>query len=484
MPGQIARVAAIPYNVGQHRAKQQLKVALTTRSNESKLRRLEQVLASNILDRKDPFNNDLTKLAAGEISELKLRLSNVDDLFNIVVNETCKVEKASKGRAPLEPDAGEEASRSPRANRTCVNGCGRKPFKNHPTCCTHCKGKEGPHANACGETAAKAGQGDFSWIRTANAEEDRAARREVSALTERAILCRGYTMGTAKVKLAQVENMLNGTRLISPSKGSWPEAEEAVDVPTERPACTTEIRIAKAVVFQEAIKATLEGKRVVAVNAASAFHMGGGFKTGGRHALEEAMCVQSTLYTSLVQGARLAEEAGVTVPDWARPSQKTSGADWLEHVPDDGVVLSPFVEVFRGGTNDGYPFEDAAVKLEAVVSVAMPNCNDTMSDSPVDAHPDPEEYKAQLKRKWRAVFTAASQYTEGDTLVVPDAGCGVFDNPPDQVGAAFGEVLCEEFPTSFKEIIIAFPGGRKGEAFAQQVQAVLESMTRTPEAPE
>ena len=34
----------------------------------------------------------------------------------------------------------------------------------------------------------------------------------------------------------------------------------------------------------------LHGKRVVAVNAASAYHAGGGFQTGGRHALEEAMC--------------------------------------------------------------------------------------------------------------------------------------------------------------------------------------------------
>ena len=29
---------------------------------------------------------------------------------------------------------------------------------------------------------------------------------------------------------------------------------------------------------------------MVAVNAASAYHAGGGFQTGGRHALEEAMC--------------------------------------------------------------------------------------------------------------------------------------------------------------------------------------------------
>lgn len=36
---------------------------------------------------------------------------------------------------------------------TCVNGCGRKPFKTYPTCCTHCKGPHGPHAHSCDSAA-------------------------------------------------------------------------------------------------------------------------------------------------------------------------------------------------------------------------------------------------------------------------------------------------------------------------------------------
>ena len=49
----------------------------------------------------------------------------------------------------------------------------------------------------------------------------------------------------------------------------------------------------------------------MAVNAASAYHAGGGFVTGGRHALEEAMCVQSSLYESLEKGIGLAEDAKI-----------------------------------------------------------------------------------------------------------------------------------------------------------------------------
>eukprot|EP00929_Paragymnodinium_shiwhaense_P096251 TRINITY_DN5778_c0_g1_i1.p1 TRINITY_DN5778_c0_g1~~TRINITY_DN5778_c0_g1_i1.p1 ORF type:complete len:150 (+),score=35.32 TRINITY_DN5778_c0_g1_i1:131-580(+) len=31
----------------------------------------------------------------------------------------------------------------------CKNGCGRAPFQGHTTCCTHCRGKDGPHAKDC-----------------------------------------------------------------------------------------------------------------------------------------------------------------------------------------------------------------------------------------------------------------------------------------------------------------------------------------------
>jgi len=350
-------------------------------------------------------------------------------------------------------------------------------------------------AQESGGYPTKVGKVDYSWLRMANDEEERAARREVSLITERAIECRGYIMGPNKVDLVHVERMLAGTQMIAPTKGNWPkeEAEESkeeaqvskeeapqvpaddAEVPAEEPPSKVQIRIQKGIVFEEATKVAREGgKNVVAVNAASSYHTGGGFKTGGRHALEEAMCVQSTLYPSLLSAARLAEQANVVAPDWVRPAQKVSGASWLQHIPDDGVVLSPYVEIFRGGTNDGYPFEEAAVMLEGVVSVAMPNCNQRMSDSPVDAHPDPDEYKAQLRRKWRAVFTAASRYTQADTLVVPDAGCGVFRNPPDQVGIAFGEVLREEFSGCFKEVIITYPGGRNGDTFAEFAQATFE----------
>mmetsp|Transcript_26658 Transcript_26658/g.46984 ORF Transcript_26658/g.46984 Transcript_26658/m.46984 type:complete len:196 (-) Transcript_26658:79-666(-) len=186
------------------------------------------------------------------------------------------------------------------------------------------------------------------------------------------------------------------------------------------------------------------------------------------------MCIQSTLYASLAQGMKMAEKMNIKAPAWVQPAKRPKdGTEWEAHLPDDGALLSPNVEVFRAGTNTGYAFQDNAVRLEAVVSVAMPNKNTKMSDSPVDAHPDAEMYQKQLMTKWRAVLTAAASCADANYLVVPDAGCGVFYNKPEDVGVCLAKVLKEEFAGRFEGVVIAFPGGKAGEAFASSALGVF-----------
>ena len=301
-------------------------------------------------------------------------------------------------------------------------------------------------------------EGGFAWIRKANAGNDREARREISAATRKVVQEKSYQLGETLVQLHHVDEMIKGTKLLSPSLGSWP------DVPATGKA-KTELVVERGTVLDVAVKEAQAGKHVVAVNAASAYHAGGGFLSGGRHALEEAMCVQSSLYESLERGMSLAEEAKIQAPSWARPPKKKDGSAWESHLPDDGVLLSPKVEVFRDGTNDGYTFRDKVTVLTGIVSVAMPNCNDKMADSPVDANPDLEGYKKQLTQKWFAVLTAAASCSEATSLVVPDAGCGVFYNPPEAVGESLGKAL-QEFRGRFERVLLAFPGGKAGETFA------------------
>ena len=68
-----------------------------------------------------------------------------------------------------------------------------------------------------------------------------------------------------------------------------------------------------------------------------------------------------------------------------RPTQD-DGSKHKPYLPDNGVVLSPSVEVFRQGTAEGYSFFlDGPKTLDGIVSVAMPNLNSGVSDAPIDA---------------------------------------------------------------------------------------------------
>ena len=47
--------------------------------------------------------------------------------------------------------------------------------------------------------------------------------------------------------------------------------------------------------------------------------------------------------------------------------------------------------------------------------------------------------------------------------MLPDAGCGVFGNAPEAVGAALGQALRQ----CGRAVVIASPGGKAGESFYQ-----------------
>jgi len=108
----------------------------------------------------------------------------------------------------------------------------------------------------------------------------------------------------------------------------------------------------------------------------------------------------------------------------------------------DGCIVSPFVEVFREGSNDGYGFLPSPVKLQGVCSVAMFNMNPRVSDSPLDAPRDFKTYCRQAKMKFRSVVMSAVELG-AEVLVCPDVGCGVFGNDPEVLGTMLGQVLRE-----------------------------------------
>merc|ERR1712048_1297648 len=101
-----------------------------------------------------------------------------------------------------------------------------------------------------------------------------------------------------------------------------------------------------------------KSRKVALVNAASAYTVGGGFVEGGRHALEESLCAQTTLYFSL----RRASEIAATQND-GHGLQDANGL--TIHVPENGCVVSPDTILSRHGTDSGYAPLRGSVRLAA-----------------------------------------------------------------------------------------------------------------------
>eukprot|EP00435_Cladocopium_sp_Y103_P063350 s237_g24.t4 len=260
-----------------------------------------------------------------------------------------------------------------------------------------------------------------------------AAKPQAPSLGEEICKAGGYQFGDEPVGLNHVQSMLEGTRIVWRADAPPSASAEATAAERHRhysfgssdlrdSICETAGRLAK------------NGYHVIAVNAASAYHAGGGFQTGGRHALEESICMRSTLFESLEKAETLAKEQQVTAPSRCDPP-RFEGREWTCHIPETGCIVSPDVEVFRGCTDDGYPFYSARqVAKMTIISVAMPNRNAEVRDAPMDAPEGEEARQTLILQKFRTLLWSAYsdlvQRGQGKkaALVIPDVGCGVYGN--------------------------------------------------------
>eukprot|EP00930_Biecheleria_cincta_P011443 TRINITY_DN11425_c0_g2_i3.p1 TRINITY_DN11425_c0_g2~~TRINITY_DN11425_c0_g2_i3.p1 ORF type:complete len:521 (+),score=71.42 TRINITY_DN11425_c0_g2_i3:97-1659(+) len=277
--------------------------------------------------------------------------------------------------------------------------------------------------------------GCYTWIRKLNRPEDRSQRYEGAQQTLKACKAAGFLLDGCRVMLRHIPRMCSLTRLVRADKLQHMGSS----------GCALSVQHhSSGLLMDVALSRVRAGFDVVIVNAASAYHTGGGFTTGGRHALEESICMQSTLYQSLLNAKQQACRRGMASPSCCMPPLDSSGKPWQSYIPQDGCIVSPSVEVFRAGTNEGYAFADRVQTLAAVVSVAMPNTTVGLHDAPVDVPADLSEYSALLVHKFLAVLQAAWEVLHKspcNALVVPDLGCGIYGNEPSQVGHALGEAL-------------------------------------------
>jgi len=297
--------------------------------------------------------------------------------------------------------------------------------------------------------------GKYAWIRKSSQDSDREVRKLAAELTRQICKDAAYKFDGGPVELSCVQSMKDGARLVwqageprSPASSDQESAWHSADVGS---------------LLETAGRLASQGYHVIAVNAASAYHLGGGFLTGGRHALEESICMRSTLFESLLQAETLAKEQEVTAPDNCRPPKSHDGHDWKCHIPPTGCIVSPDVEIFRGATDEGYPFYTAEeVRKMTIISVAMPNRNDKVKDAPVDAPAEDELRQKLILQKLQSLLWAAQSDLEqrGDgklgALVIPDVGCGVYGNSHEEVGALLNKAMLD-YKNVFAEIHIAGP---------------------------
>jgi hypothetical protein len=114
--------------------------------------------------------------------------------------------------------------------------------------------------------------------------------------------------------------------------------------------------------------------------------------------------------------------------------------------------MSPSVEIFRGNSDQGYMCtHKEPTQVASVISIAMYNKNHRMNDAPCDAPRDEKEYEEGLRKKFTAMAHGAA-FSGADAIIIPDVGCGVFQNDPKIVGRICGEVLFN-YNTRFRRAV-------------------------------
>ena len=288
--------------------------------------------------------------------------------------------------------------------------------------------------------------GNFDWIRNKNGTSDRLERLGCFINTAHALAGGGYSLPSGEAVPLDSRTTAQSTEVVDAAAFLAGQPGRGVK----------SLRHDDLTVMEVAMKMQASGKATVAVNAASAYQVGGGVMSGGRHALEEAMCTTSTLLPSLQK------------VQWQDRRSTSHAHEHLhQHIPVTSCIMSPQVQIFRDTSARGYAFQERPTTLAGVCSIAMFNMNSRVADSPLDAPHDFAEYCHQVKDKFRATL-ACLQKLKASVLVCPDVGCGVFENDPEVVGCLLGEAILE-YPGDL-EVVTTGKG-----AFFRALKATVEA---------
>ena len=166
----------------------------------------------------------------------------------------------------------------------------------------------------------------------------------------------------------------------------------------------------------------------IVLNFASATRAGGGYTTGA-NAQEEALCRQSTLFSSI--SSRKASE----MYNFNRQNPTPAYSDYM--------LISPCVEVFRDVRMNflSKPFKTA------VITSPAPNLSRNRASFTRDS------LHKTMTDKIRKLLTAAA-YHGFHSITLGAWGCGVFGHNPADMAAYFREVLIDENYCEFFDSVV------------------------------
>lgn len=258
--------------------------------------------------------------------------------------------------------------------------------------------------------------------------------RQVAEENERLIKRGTYEAGEKTFSLSPLSR-LQEARIFSP------EALDRLAEETERSEACRQGRIS--VVKGD----TMDHAGTGVLNFANAFTPGGGYLYGAS-SQEEALCRESTLYTSL---------AGPMAAPFYEENRRAGSIYGSE-----SMVFSPQVEIFRKSAEKDYaPF--GPPKTTSVITAAAIDLRGPAAEKPAALIRSIME-----KRILRLLSLFAA--TGCHSITLGAWGCGVFLHNPQDVAREFHEILVERnFRRHFDHITFAIYGSRENfEAFEHQ----------------
>ncbi|MFE9021095.1 TIGR02452 family protein [Streptomyces sp. NPDC007808] len=267
--------------------------------------------------------------------------------------------------------------------------------------------------------------------------------RGIARETEHIVAAGAYTApdGREVSVAAAIEAARSGTRMYGPCPVAVPAP------PVSAPRTSVDVTGESSLVAARRL-----GDATAVLNFASARNPGGGYLNGAQ-AQEEALCRASALHTCLL--------AARAFYDHHRAHR--------DPFYTDRVIHSPGVPVFR---DDGGRLLDEPVTV-GFLTAAAPNAGVVRRTAP---HRTSELPHALAVRAERVLETAAAHGYR--RLVLGAWGCGVFQNDPAQVAAAFRALLGPDgrFASAFEHVVFAIldrtPRSAVREAFVRAFPAV------------